>query len=602
MAELSTLKESGEMAGQVLNKDTLGWFKTTYNKYLVGKATHFSDYKEKMQDSFEFISNSAIGNARRSFNEVFVPLIIIDETDQTEYAIENYPRELITRFKHLIIKDYAGRGKSTLMKRLFVLAVNAGEYPLFVELRNLNDGTSLMNEILNRLHKINHKFNEDLLRYLLRHEDFVFILDGLDEVDKERREDVTKEISEIVSQARKSSFIITSRNEDSLTGFGHFRGFYIKDFTVDQACDLIIKYDNNGLIGQRLVAEIRDGQHREVAEFLKSPLHTSLFYKVFKEKNGVPYRLHEVCAEIYHHLFNMHDLAKDGSYEHQKKCNLSEQDFAKVLGYIAFFCLKSGSMSINRADLPKVFSDVRQYYADIKLKDDDFLYDMVVSLSLFKDYRQEVSWIHESMCHYFASFYLRMDNTDKRKQALTGFCSSDKLSNYLPMIKMYGELEPVEFRKYMLTALLQKMNSTYVTELASSKIGIETESKYIRCYLLYGYEIDYDSGDGVVGMTVKEKAVNNMLKMICEISPDDFHTIPIVEIKPNNWGVEKCKKRLRINGFSDTQEMYDYANSEIIKNEIVDAVYLNYESIKNLIEKFNREELISENADLLLNI
>lgn len=603
MAEIAAFKEGSEMAGQVLNKDCLRWLKTAYNKYLVGKAAHFSDYKEKMQENFEFIRNSAIGNAQRSFEEVFVPLAIIDETDQAEYAIEAYPRELIRRYSHLIIKDYAGRGKSTLMRKLFVLAVNAAEYPLFIELRNLNDGTSLIHELLKGLHKINEKFNEDLLRYLLRHEDFVIILDGFDEVDNDRREGVTKEITELVSQAKKSYFIMTSRDEDSLTGFGHFRGFYIKDFTIEQACDLITKYDNEGPVGQRLVTEIRDGQHQEVAEFLKSPLHTSLFYKVFKDKRGLPYRLHEVCAEIYHHLFNLHDLAKDGSYEHQKKCNLSEQDFAKVLGYIAFYCLKNGCISISRTDLPVVFDNVRQYYADINIKDDDFLYDMVVSLSLFKDQRQEVSWIHESMCHYFASYYLRMDNSKRRRQALTDLCSSSKLNNYLPMIKMFGELEPIEFRKYMLAALLQKMNQQYGTELASSKMGIDTESKYIRCYLLYGYEIEYDSGNGTVNMNISDKAVKFLLKMIYEISHEDYKDIPIVEIMPEDWGVEKCKKkRLRINGFSDTQVLYDYANSEIAKNEHVDAVYLNYDGIQNLLKKFDNEVLISEDADLLQNI
>lgn len=603
MAELGALKKGGEIAEKVLNKESLGWIKSFYNKHFISKAEHFSDYKEKMQDSFEFVSNSAIGNAQRSFEEVFVPLVIVDETDQQEYSIEEYPHKLIRKYKHLIVKDYAGRGKSTLMMRLFVLAVNAGEFPLFVELRNLNDGTTLMNELLNGLHKINEKFNENLLRYLLRNEDFIIILDGFDEVDKERREDATKEISELVSQARKSSFIMTSRNEDSLTGFGHFRGFYIKDFTIDQACSLITKYDKNGPVAQRLCEEIQDGQHQEVAEFLKSPLHTSLFYKVFKDKNGVPYQLHEVCAEIYHHLFNLHDLAKDGIYEHKKKCHLSEQDFAKVLGYIAFHCLRNGSISVSRIDLPKVFDNVRRYYSDIQFDDDDFLYDMVVSLSLFKDHRLEVSWIHESMCHYFASYYLRMDNTSRRRQALADFCSSVNLVNYLPMIKMYGELEPVEFRKYMLTSLLQKMSIQFVSELANSKNGIDLESKYVRCYLLYGFEIDYDSGDGVVKMTIRKKAVDNLLKTIYEISPDDYYTIPIIERIPENWGIERCnKKRLRINGFSETQELYDYANSEIGKNEHVDPVYLNNDGINSLLQKFENEELISENADLLQNI
>ena len=106
-----------------------------------------------MQENFEFIRNSAIGNAQRSFEEVFVPLVIIDETDQAEYAIEAYPRELIRRYSHLIIKDYAGRGKSTLMKSFLYWLSTLQNITLFIELRNLNDGTSLIQELLKALIK-----------------------------------------------------------------------------------------------------------------------------------------------------------------------------------------------------------------------------------------------------------------------------------------------------------------------------------------------------------------------------------------------------------------------------------------------------------------
>ena len=43
-------------------------------------------------------------------------------------------------------------------------------------------------------------------------------------------------------------------------------------------------------------------------------------------------------------------------------------------------------------------------------------------------------------------------------------------------------------------------------------------------------------------------------------------------------------------------------NSEIAKNGHVDAVYLNYDGIQNLLKKFENEVLISEDADLLQNI
>ena len=52
-------------------------------------------------------------------------------------------------------------------------------------------------------------------------------------------------------------------------------------------------------------------------------------------------KLHEVCEEILQSLYTMLDLSKGGEYEHQKKCKLSLTDYKRVLGYIAFYCLKN---------------------------------------------------------------------------------------------------------------------------------------------------------------------------------------------------------------------------------------------------------------------
>ena len=586
----------------VCTKSNVQWMMRLYNKHLVKPAEHFAEYKKLAQDDYGIVSNSVLGNRQRSMAEVYVPQYIVDERDNTEYLIKDYPSSIIRKYRRIVIKDYAGRGKSTLMKKMFLGAIAEGEFPLFVELRNLNGGGTIMEEILKSLQEINKVFEEYLLRYMLDQGIFVIFLDGFDEVNNERRADVAKDIKKFVDQARNNLFVMTSRNDDVVKSFGSFYGFMIKDFTIEQACDLILRYDEKGMVSQQLVAELRDGKHKEVFDFLRSPLHASLFYKVFKDKREVPYKLHEVCAEIYSHLYNMHDLMKDGVYEHQKKCNLSEQDYAKVLGYIAMLCLKKKSIFICKAELDCFFDMVKQHYADIQFENDDMRYDMVVSLSLFKEDGSDVIWIHEAMCHYFASCYVRMDNV-QREVVLGNLYKSRDISCYAAMIKMYSEMEPVEFRKYMLTALLNDMESKYVNELAYGNAGIELDSKFVRCYLLFGHKLEYDSGDGKVTFYKENKNVLFLVQMMYSLCTENYKVIRRVHGVPTGWGMDEChRKRFKINSFSELQDTYDYANEVAVQEVGWNGAFLDFEAINVLKGEFMNEELISENVDLLQNI
>lgn len=596
------VKKGLDVLKLVCTKSNVQWLMRLYNKHIVTPAEHFGGYKVQAQDDLGIVSNSVLGNGQRSMKEVYVPQYIVDERDNTTYLIDGYPDALIRKYRRIVIKDYAGRGKSTLVKKMFLEAINKGEFPLFVELRNLNEGGTVMEEILRCLQEIDKGFEEYLLRYLLDQGIFVIFLDGFDEVNNERRVDVARDVKMFVDQARKNLFVMTSRNDDVVTSFGMFKGFMIKDFTIEQACDLILRYDNQREVSQQLVAELKDGKHKEVFDFLKSPLHTSLFYKVFKEKKGVPYKLHEVCAEIYSHLYNMHDLMKDGAYEHQKKCNLSEQDYAKVLGYIALLCLKKKSFSISKMELDSYFDMAKQYYADIRFENDDMRYDMVVSLSLFKEDGSEIIWIHEAMCQYFASCYVRMDH-GQREVVLRNLYNSPDKGSYAAMIKMYSEQEPIEFKKYMLTELLSDMGRKYANELANGCTGIDLDSKYARCYLLFAHKMEYDSGDGKVTYYPEKKDVSFMLQMMYSLCAGNYKKIRRVHDVPTGWGTEAChRKRMKINSFSEQQDAYDYANEEAVRVVNWNGVYLDTKAINELKEQFLNEELISENVDLLQNI
>ena len=591
-----------DTAKKLLTWENARWLLRQYKKYIVDRAEHFHDYKTRMQTKFETVNSSLIGNKALRLKDVFVPQYLTEENGTVEIRIDGYPMQMMRQRKRIIIKDYAGRGKSTLMRQMFDDACEQGQFPLFVQLRDLNDGGDLFGLILNSLHEINEEFDEKLLKYLLRHEDFIFFLDGFDEVNADIRGDVAKWIREMVDLSQKSYFIMTSRNDGALNSFGDFKGYSLKDFTLEQACELILKYDNTAR-GEGLVQELRDGRHTEVADFLKSPLHTTLFYKIFIDKQGVPYKLHEVCEEIFQSLYNMHDLSKDGEYEHKKKCNLSPADFKRVFGYIAFRCVKSNRFNIPRTDLPKFFAAVRDYCPDLSFTDEDMLYDMTVALSLFKERATEIAWIHESMCQFFAASYVRMDSNSKRSDLLNNFYKSANLKNYTPMLRQYSEIEPVEFRKYILTLLLRDMIVDYSQRKNSARPTLTNDSIEARSYMLFKSDVHYEKDDDGLKILCALKGHAFMLDILYSYFKEKYEQMPVIVDEPEDMAdMRMTRRKMTINSWSESQLNYDYANAKVAEKVVDEYHYLPQNEMADIISELDKDEVLSADSDLLKNI
>lgn len=573
-----------------------------YKQHIADKAEHFHDYKMRMQTKFETVSNSLLGNNALRLKDVFVPQYLTEENGTAEVRIDGYPKQMMRQHRRIIIKDYAGRGKSTLMRQMFDDACEQGEFPLFIQLRALNEGGDLLGLILNSLHEINEKFDEKLLRYLFRHEDFIFFLDGFDELNADIRGNVAKWIRELVDLSQKSYFIMTSRNDDALSSFSDFNGYSLKDFTLDQACELILKYDNSAR-GEGLVQELHDGKHSEVGDFLKSPLHTTLFYKVFIDKQGVPYKLHEVCEEIFLSLYTMHDLSKDGEYEHQKKCHLSPTDYKRVFGYIAFYCLKNNRLSIPRTNIPQVLSAVRAYCPDLSFADEDMLYDMTVALSLFKERVTEIAWIHESMCQFFAACYVRMDSNSERSELLNNFYKSTNLKNYTAMLRQYSEIEPVEFRKFILTSLLRDMIVDYCQRKNIAKPNLTNESVEARSYMLFKSEVHYEKGDNGLQIQIIMKGHAFMLDILYAYFKEKYNQMPVIVDEPEDiFDTKMARCKMTINSWSESQLNYDYANSKVAEKVVDVYRYLPLSVMSDIISELDKDELLSADSNLLRNI
>ena len=168
----------------------------------------FSKYTEQTYAKHSFFVSIALPNQQNRLKDFYVPLTLAAQSGQgeTAFCVDSYPKALINDKKDLLVVDSAGMGKSTLLKYMFLRAVDEGQgIPIFIELRKLTKTTGLVDHICNELRDLSGDVNNALVIKSLESGDFVIFLDGYDEIPDDDRSAVTGKIAEFKRRAKNTN-------------------------------------------------------------------------------------------------------------------------------------------------------------------------------------------------------------------------------------------------------------------------------------------------------------------------------------------------------------------------------------------------------------
>src|SRR5690606_28277135 len=200
-------------------------------------------------------------NQQIKISDIYYPLTIQSSKDHYNYNIEDFPISILENYGKILISDTAGMGKSTLMKWAGkkIIENNLG-IPILIELRNLKDNHSILDEIFNQINPIDKSFDKNLILKFLELGHFVLLLDGFDEIQHKNQELIIKDIRDFVNKTPNNYFILTSRPEGALATFGDFQLFHILPLGEKDAFEVIKKYDSICPIkvGVKLIEDIKE--------------------------------------------------------------------------------------------------------------------------------------------------------------------------------------------------------------------------------------------------------------------------------------------------------------------------------------------------------
>lgn len=410
--------------------------------------------------------------------DVYIPLTLLYEKNGQlkKFKVTEYPQQISDDYNNILIVDSAGMGKSTLMKKIFIDSFIKNEgIPLFIELRRLSKEKKIIDEIKDQLDSINKKFNTEFLYELLAGGNFIFILDGYDEISLKEKEVVTLDIQDFIYKTSSNRFFMTSRPENSLASFGNFKEFKIKPLEKKEAYELLRKYDKSGKTATLLIEKLQEQNMTSVIEFLINPLLTTLLYLAFEYKQKIPFKKHIFYRQVFDANFEAHDLTKGESYTHDKYSKLEIDDFHRVLRCIGFECFKNQRLEFTKDEILNLIDKSKKFCVGLDFNNSDFLNDLLKTVPLFIEDGNYYKWAHKSLQEYFTAQFIYLDTKEKQKELLLKMFNSENVEKFTNIFDLYYDMDYKTFRNTIEYEVLKEYNVFQQENYIQDYEGITTD-------------------------------------------------------------------------------------------------------------------------------
>lgn len=304
--------------------------------------------------------------------------------------------------KRCVLMGNGGAGKTFMMKNIWleVFRRNVGEVPILVELRKLNSLSTYDIVSFIRLNFFGKtEFDDATFKHFCEQGVFTFLLDGFDEVTKEKREDLEKQILELSRRFPKCGMIVSGRHDERFKAWKEFYIFRSEPFGYDQFRDLISKvpFDHGTKKAFLKVASAEFFEKHN--SFLSNPLLSLMMLLTYRDNAEIPSRLSTFYERCFSTLYAQHDALKE-SFSREK--SLDQLRFKKLFSAFSLITYLDSKPNLNESDFIQAIEKAKGV-ADINVGVDDARHDILESVNLLIKEADNYYYIHRSFQEFFAA-------------------------------------------------------------------------------------------------------------------------------------------------------------------------------------------------------
>lgn len=195
---------------------------------------------------------------------------------------------------------------------------------------------------------------------------------------------------------------------------------------------------------------------------MRNPLLLSLYIFTFQRNASIPENKSVFYERVINLLFTEHDNITKIGYNRIKKTDLTQGQFIDILSVFSFRTYFNSMYEWSAKDASTTLKIIRDKNQGLVFKDNDFIEDMKVSLSLWVEDGGRISFAHRSLQEYFTALYIKQLNDTNKYSRIADKIntrSSDPFENraHINLFSLCEELDFVTYSKYFQLPLLEAM-------------------------------------------------------------------------------------------------------------------------------------------------
>ena len=328
---------------------------------------------------------------------------------------ERIPTESIAKLfeknQFVTLIGNAGSGKSTIVKYLFLNSIDTDfKIPIKVELRYLNDYSGTVIEFIQeKIFKLNRLASADkIIERLMKSGDFVFFLDGYDEITSVKKEKLTKEIDDLVKLYNKNNYLLTSRPYTEIDLLPLFHNFEVCELSDEDINQFIAKQIPAGEkeLQEKIIEAINSPENSAYKTFLSNPLLLSMFILTFQSYSSIPQKRSAFYSQVFDALFSVHDSMSKLAFVREKQSGLSKEQIIEVLELFSFISYFEQKFIFTNLYLNEKLDVIKDKKKSINFINQKLISDFQVAIGIINQDGTEYTFPHRSLQEYFTATYI----------------------------------------------------------------------------------------------------------------------------------------------------------------------------------------------------